>query len=87
MTRRTCPYGKKDVSLWQEGRVDFTKSTGGFFDFLQAIGRQGYKKLLLSGEISKTFLVPLKARAFSGSTLIEWGLKMPEKHKAWKALL
>ena len=43
-------------------------------------------QLLLSGKISKTFLVPLKARTFSGSTLIEWGLKMPEMHKAWKAL-
>ena len=45
-----------------------------------------YVKLLLSGKISKTYLVPLKARTFSGSTLIEWGLKMPEMHKAWKAL-
>ena len=46
-----------------------------------------HEELLLSAKISKTSLVPLKARAFPGSTLTEWGLKMPEVHKAWKASL
>ena len=27
MARRTRPYGKKDTSLWQEGRVPMTRRT------------------------------------------------------------